>query len=181
MPFVMVGAADELGGDRAVCRTLGRPSELVDLHLVPLRLAVRLWAWRCRRASRGPGSDKYDWMLGLAGPLDRHLRGDVLLCRRKGGVPFCAIERLLVHHAFVFRAPVDRDVLSPSDILEELADRVVVQIDRHAVTGFDHALREMREFHRFLLSAYTIVNAQGVATSRIEAYVGFLLRCHSDP
>lgn len=165
MPFVMVGAAEGFDGDRAVFRTLGRPRELVDIRLVPLRLAVHLWAWRCRRAGEGPGSDKYDWMLGLAGPLDRHLRGDVLLCRRKGGIPFCAIERLLVRHAFVFRAPVDRDALSPSDILEELADRVVVQIDRHAVTGFDHALREMREFHQFLLSAYTIVNSQGVATS----------------
>lgn len=165
MPFVMGGAAEGLGGDRVVCRTLRQPRELVDIRLVPLRLAVRLWAWRCRRAGKGPGSNKYDWMLGLAGPLGRHLRGDVLLCRRAGGVPFCRIERLLLRHAFVFRAPIDRDALSPSDILEELADRVVVQIDRHAVTGFDHALREMREFHQFLLSAYTIVDAQGVATS----------------
>lgn len=165
MPFVMVGAAEGTSGERAVTTSLDRPRQLVDIRLAPLRFAVRFWTWRCRRAGQGPGSDKYDWMLGLAGPLDRHLRGDVLLCRRKGGVPFGTIERRLLRHAFVFRTPVERDALSPSDILEELADRVVVQIDRHAVTGFDHALREMREFHRFLLSAYTIVDAQGVATS----------------
>ena len=165
MPFVMAGAADGTRGDRAITTRFGRAQQLLDVRLTPLRFAVRYWAWRCRRAKDGPGSDKYDWMLGLAGPLDRRLRGDVLLCRRKGGVAFGAIERWLIRRSLVFGAAVDRDDLSPSDILEELADRVVIQIDRTALTGFDHALREMREFHQFLLTAYTVVDDEGVATS----------------
>ena len=164
-PFVMAGAAEGTRGDRAIAARFGRTRQLFDVRLMPLRLAVRYWAWRCRRAGEGPGSDKYDWMLGLAGPLDRTFRGDVLLCRRKGGVALGPIERWLIRRALVFRAPVERDDLGPSDILEELGDRVVVQIDRMAVTGFDHALKEMREFHRFLLTAYTIIDEEGEATS----------------
>jgi hypothetical protein len=165
MPFVMASASEGVRGDRAVTANFSRPRELFDVRLVPLRLAVRLWAWRCARPGEGPGTNKYDWMLGLAGPLDRVLQGDIVLCRRKGGVPFGPIERWLIRRSLVFRAPVERDDLGPSDILEELADRVGVQIDRTATTGFDHALREMREFHSFLLTAYTVIDDNGVATS----------------
>jgi hypothetical protein len=41
----------------------------------------------------------------------------------------------------------------PADILEELAEKVLGQIDRLSTTAFDSALDEMIEYHRFLLEA----------------------------
>ncbi|MBX3566318.1 MAG: hypothetical protein KF730_17295 [Sphingomonas sp.] len=169
MPYVMAGATEGVRGDRAISVALSRPARLADVRLVPLRLAVRLWAWRCRRAKTGAGADKYDWMLGLVGPLDRDFRGEVLLCRRKGGVPLNGLERWLIRRSLVIGRPVEPETLGPSEILEELADRVALQIDRTAVTSFDNALKEMRAFHHFLLNAYTIVDAQGAVSS----YAGY--------
>lgn len=47
-----------------------------------------------------------------------------------------------------------KDLPDPSDMLEELADKVIVQMDRLAVTSFQTALDEMLDFHRFLIDAY---------------------------
>lgn len=178
MPFIMAGAAEGGRGEREIMTHFRQQRELIDVRLLPLRLGVRLWAWRCRRAKLEISTNKYDWMLGFAGPLDRRLRGDALLCRRQGGVELNAIERWLIRAALVFGAPTDEDALGPSDILEELADRVLVQMDRMALTGFDHALREMREFHRFLLTAYTMIDEQGVAMS--YAAYGLMSAEHSN-
>ncbi len=164
-PFAMVGAAYGTRGERAVTAHFGRPRTLRDIRRAPLRAATQLWAWRCRRAGEAPGGDKFDWMLGLAGPLGREFEGDVLICRRVGGVPLSALETWLIRRALVFGAPIEPEELGPSDILEELGDRVVVQIDRRALTGFDLALSEMREFHAFLLRAYNIVDEAGATRS----------------
>lgn len=43
------------------------------------------------------------------------------------------------------------DLPSPEQIIEELADKVRANIDRDAPVAFDSALREMTEYHRFLL------------------------------
>ncbi|RBO93482.1 hypothetical protein [Pseudochrobactrum asaccharolyticum] len=43
------------------------------------------------------------------------------------------------------------DLPRPEQIIEELADKVGVQIDRDAPVAFDSALREMTRYHRFLL------------------------------
>ncbi|MCM2497916.1 hypothetical protein, partial [Neorhizobium galegae] len=43
------------------------------------------------------------------------------------------------------------DLPSPEQIIEELADKVRVEIDRDAPVAFDSALREMTQYHRFLL------------------------------
>ncbi len=43
------------------------------------------------------------------------------------------------------------DLPSPEQIIEELADKVRAQIDRDAPVAFDSALREMTQYHRFLL------------------------------
>lgn len=45
------------------------------------------------------------------------------------------------------------DLPTPTEILEELADRVAQQIDRRAPVAFDSPLSEMTRYHRFLLSA----------------------------
>ncbi|WP_342248785.1 hypothetical protein [Sphingomonas sp. OTU376] len=165
MPMVMAGTAEVGLGERAVVARFERVRQLIDIRLRPLRLAVRLWAWRCRRAGEGPGAGAYRWMLGLAGPIGRDLHGDVQLCRRIGGVPLNGIERWLIRHSLVFAPFVEQDRLTPTDILKELGDKVVLQLDRLALSGFQHALREMREFHAFLLRAHTIIGEDGVASS----------------
>src|SRR5262245_19749568 len=56
----------------------------------------------------------------------------------------------------------------PSDILEELADKVIAQIDRLALTGFESALDEMVRYHRFLLEAYATTSTDGKPFSYAE-------------
>lgn len=53
----------------------------------------------------------------------------------------------------------------PSDMLEELADKVIGQMDRLAVTSFQNALEEMIDFHRFLIEAYETRDERGQAVS----------------
>ncbi len=53
----------------------------------------------------------------------------------------------------------------PSDMLEELADKVIGQMDRLAVTSFQTALEEMIDFHRFLIEAYETRDEHGQAVS----------------
>src|SRR2546421_2293290 len=45
-----------------------------------------------------------------------------------------------------------RELPDPLEILEELADKAALQIDRLAPVAFDAALNEMTRYHRFLLS-----------------------------
>jgi exonuclease VII small subunit len=45
-----------------------------------------------------------------------------------------------------------RDLPTPNQILEELADKTAAQIDRLAPVAFDRALREVTGYHRFLLA-----------------------------
>lgn len=54
-----------------------------------------------------------------------------------------------------------RDLATPDQILEELADRVVAQIDRRAPTGFESALDELTDYHAFLLDLYAAKSKDG--------------------
>ena len=45
-----------------------------------------------------------------------------------------------------------RDLPTPDQILEELADKTAAQIDRLAPVAFDSAFREVMRYHRFLLA-----------------------------
>jgi len=56
----------------------------------------------------------------------------------------------------------------PAEILEELGDKVVAQIDRLAVTSFTAALKEMTEYHRFLLDAFATTARDGTHFSYAE-------------
>jgi hypothetical protein len=53
----------------------------------------------------------------------------------------------------------------PSEMLEELADKVIGHMDRLAVTSFRDALDEMIDFHRFLIDAYLVVDNDGSVDS----------------
>jgi hypothetical protein len=60
------------------------------------------------------------------------------------------------------------DLPTPTEILEELADRVAQQIDRRAPVAFDSALSEMTRYHRFLLSANASQSPDGAPFSYAE-------------
>ena len=53
----------------------------------------------------------------------------------------------------------------PSEMLEELADKVILPMDRLAVTSFQSALAEMINFHRFLIEAYETRDEHGQTVS----------------
>jgi hypothetical protein len=53
------------------------------------------------------------------------------------------------------------DELTPSLILEELAENVAVQIERNAPVAFDAALKEMSSYHHFLLQLNAQANIDG--------------------
>ncbi|MDX2145212.1 MAG: hypothetical protein SFV19_17790 [Rhodospirillaceae bacterium] len=57
---------------------------------------------------------------------------------------------------------------TPSDMLEELADKVLAHMDRMAVTSFDIALEEMLDYHRFLIDAYGTTDQAGNIISFAE-------------
>lgn len=60
------------------------------------------------------------------------------------------------------------DLPTPEDILEELADKVAMQIGRLAPVAFDGAFREMVRYHRFLLLIYASRTFEGLPFSFAE-------------
>jgi hypothetical protein len=67
---------------------------------------------------------------------------------------------------------VMKDRSGPSDMLEELADKVIGHMDRLAVISFKTALDEMIDFHRFLIDAYATTTEIGKATSFAQIQIG---------
>ena len=61
-----------------------------------------------------------------------------------------------------------KDLPLPSEILEELSDKVIVAIENLAATGFKAALDEMIQYHRFLLDAYGSKDDKGSPFSYAE-------------
>lgn len=61
-----------------------------------------------------------------------------------------------------------RSAATPEQIMEELADRVIAQIDRRAPTGFENALDELTEYHAFLLELYATRSDGGAPLSYAE-------------
>ncbi len=91
-------------------------------------------------------------------------------CRRKGGAALHRWERWVIRLCYRFRREkYGRDTLpAPSNFLEELADRVIAQIERNAITGFKGALDELLRFHIFVLDAHNTQTAQGQPISLAE-------------
>ncbi|MGX1742139.1 hypothetical protein ACWIEX_11335 [Bosea sp. NPDC055353] len=68
-----------------------------------------------------------------------------------------------------------RDLPTPGQILEELADKTAAQIDRMAPVAFDDAWREMTRYHRFLLALNASRTPDGAPFSYAEV-AGYALR-----
>jgi hypothetical protein len=150
------------------------PSVLHDVWLRPLGFVLRRWWHRSEgtlpRARRQSALHGHDVWLSLEPAFDGQYEGEVTWCRRRGGVAFHPWERRVIRQCYRFRAGKSgRDRLpTPSDFLEELADRVVAQIERNAITGFKGALDELTRFHVFLLDAHNTRTEQGQPFSLAE-------------
>jgi hypothetical protein len=60
------------------------------------------------------------------------------------------------------------DLPTPEQIMEELADRVIAQIDRRAPVAFEGALDELVRYHRFLLGLHATETEEGRPFSYAE-------------
>ena len=150
------------------------PSVLRDVWLRPLGFVLRKWWHRSERTLIEPRRQSVlrgnDVWLSLEPSFDSRFEGEVAWCRRRGGVPLHGWERWVIRHCYRFRRyTYGRDKLpTPSDFLEELADRVIAQIERNATTGFKSALDELTRFHGFLLEAHNTESDQGQPISFAE-------------
>ncbi len=149
-PLLTVGHDWIPTGITEIERRFRKPSRLIDIRMWPLRIALRNW-WRrdIKKRRSIPANDRSLLNLrpqpAVAFPVsfDETLEGRTILCRRDGGVEFRSWELILIVSSFRFGAAKKstRTVApSPSAFLEELADKVIGQIDRLAVTGFNAAL-----------------------------------------
>lgn len=69
-----------------------------------------------------------------------------------------------------------RDLPTPEQIMEELASKVAVQIDRRAPVAFKSALDELIRYHRFLLSVNASLLPDGTPFSYADIASGFMPR-----
>jgi hypothetical protein len=150
------------------------PSVLRDVWLRPLGFVLRRWWHRSERSLTQPRRQSalrgHDVWLSLEPSFDGRFEGEVAWCRRRGGVPLRGWERWVIRRCYRFRRYADgRDKLpTPSDFLEELADRVIAQVERSAITGFKSAFDELTRFHGFLLEAHNAQTDQGQPISFAE-------------
>ncbi len=157
-PTLILGFDSDDLGLAEIQTVFANPMVIRDVRMIWLRWVVRRWAARCDAEARSSAARRRG--LGLDSPLlvfsvqlDRPLHGEVIWCRRRAGAPLTRTERLVLRCAFLFkRARHERNLPSPDEILEELADKAALQIDRLAPVAFGSALREMTRYHKFLLA-----------------------------
>lgn len=140
-----------------------------------LGAALRHWWRRTDEARRRQPQQRAspfgrEIALVLTPHFGREFEGSVVWCRRSGGAPLTRWERGLIRRSFVFgkTAGPGRDLPMPANFIEELADRVIGQIDRLAITGFKSALDELVRYHKFLLEVYASRSVEGAPQSLAE-------------
>ena len=161
-------------GDIELKENFTHATVLHDVWLRPLGFVLRRW-WRRSEQTLPPDRRRsslrgHDVWLSFEPSFEGQLQGEVALCRRRGGTPFRDWERWVIRCCYRFRADsFGRDSLpKPSDFLEELADRVIAQIERNAITAFKGAFDELTRFHNFLLDAHNTRTDQGQPMSFAE-------------
>ena len=134
---------------------------LLDVRLALAKWVLARWTARCSQT----GTSSTATTLG-SGPrlwfvlrLDEPVRGPTVWCRRSGGVPLTRGEKLVLKWAFHFgERRMDDDLPSSDQIIEELAERAAIQIERRAPVAFDGALGELIRYNRFLIDIYAATN-----------------------
>lgn len=173
-PLIALGHSLLTNGDVELRTKFPVASVLHDVWLRPLGFVLRSWWQRSELTLPRPHRQSVfrapDAWLSLEPSFDGRFEGEVAWCRRKGGVALQSWERWVIRQCYRFRAAKDRrDTLpTPSNFLEELADRVISQIERNAITSFKSAFDELIRFHRFLLEAHNTETDQGQPISLAE-------------
>ena len=139
---------------------------LTDVRMMLVRWAVCRWLRRCTAANNNQqkqiGGLTHEPLLLFPPRLDVAPEPEKGLCRRRGGLPLTRMERMALRYAFKFRRKRDaRELPTPDQILEELADKAAVHIDRIAPVAFDAAFDELTRYHRFLLSVHASRSTEG--------------------
>ena len=148
-------------------REFRRPSQLTDVWLAPVGLALRSWLRRCQAhpQPRKPYAGPPTWQgqLAIKVAVDSEIVGGRDWVVREGGPPLSASEKALLRLGFRF-SRVDeraRDLPTPDEFIEELADKLVGQIAKSSITGFKAGMDELTRYHRFLLDTQATRDDQG--------------------
>jgi hypothetical protein len=175
-PLLAFGHSLSDTGDAEITTDFKRQSTLRDVRSRLLGEALRRWWQRVEENRPDPSQQQRGTRLGrevtlaLTPSFGREFERTTTWCRRSGGLPLDRWERWLIRRSFKFRkaSRTDRDLPTPANFLEELADKVISQIDRLATTGFKVALDEMIRYHRFLLEVYASRSEDGKPLSLAE-------------
>ena len=145
-------------GEIEITKVFSSPSRLLEVRTVPLAHAIRKWAKRTDKASEASGERPSAFRgttarVAIRPSFGSTYDGALVICLRFRGVPMTAWEKFLVRNSFRFTRLKDGgdNLPTPTNLLEELEDKVIGQIERLAVTGFRTALEEALRYHRFLL------------------------------
>jgi hypothetical protein len=170
-PLVSFGHSWLDGGSVEIKRRFSHPIILRDVRTRLLGRALQSWWQRTAQAreqdkplDRGLSFRHRKPSFALMLSFDGEFAGNVDICRQDDGQHLDSRERFLIRLSLSFsrvRRREKRDLPTPANLLEELADKVVGQIDRLAITGFKSALDEMLRYHRFLIDAYNTQNDEG--------------------
>jgi hypothetical protein len=154
--------------NRVIRSDFEAPSKLHDVWLLPFGWAVWSWRRRVRKKVQTRPADafsqaRWDDRLAVSLSFDDELDGTREWVRHEGTVAPNWLERQLMRISFRFRRIDDtqRDLPTPDDFMEELADQLIGQINKTAVTGFKAALDELIRFHRFVLEAQQTTDDDG--------------------
>jgi len=149
--------------DVEISRKVSAPSELFDVRMELANWVLDHWIKRFRDEA-GPRPSL--WVM-LA--LGHTLNGEIRWFRRRGGPPLSWPERFVLKRAFRFRELGNKsEAPDETQIVEELATRVLLQIERNLPVAFDAALDELVRYHGFLLALGAARTPEGAPFSYVE-------------
>jgi hypothetical protein len=160
-----------------ISRSFKAPSQLVDVWLLPLGFALRRWQRRTRKQSNPRNrfrESAWDGHLAFLTDFARVHDEKLELVVREGGAPLTRLERVLVRMSFRFAsvAPRESNLPTPTDFIEQLISKVVIQIDAGSPNGFDDALKEAVDFHGFALEAQNTRDESGALVNLAQVSDG---------
>lgn len=86
------------------------PAALHDVRMIWVRWVLGRWSARCARAAAQQsaiglrGLEHQGPLIWFTPHIDRPIRGKVVWCWRRGGVPLTTLEKLVLRYAFRFRS-----------------------------------------------------------------------------
>lgn len=103
--FLLFGSRPDELATSEIFETFSKPVLLHDVHMRLLAWALRRWLNRCEASTQhhGTGAAYKKPTVGFAPHFDWSVDGEIAWVKRRGGVPFTEIERLVIWWSFRFR------------------------------------------------------------------------------